>query len=178
MSEFSVLSEYLKGETFYYYYSPENKILDAIWGFGGHKMDGVPWTARRTKEEAEQDGAIYRLSLANAKESLARFHNEKQDWHPLKGVFEMVELIKEAMEIKDKIKPKSEFDILNEEQKKVFDSDLKVKIEKAIELKRKFYVNMKVRLASGGVSEYGNEIDLGRMSTCIAEIRTLEELLK
>lgn len=96
MNEFSVLSEYLKGETFYYYYSPENKILDAIWGFGGHKMDGVPWTARRTKDEAEQDGAAYRLSLANAKESLARFHNEKQDWHPLKGVFEMVELIKEA----------------------------------------------------------------------------------
>jgi len=59
MNEFSVLSEYLKGETFYYYYSPENKILDAIWGFGGHKMDGVPWTARRTKEEAQEDQQKY-----------------------------------------------------------------------------------------------------------------------
>jgi len=111
MNEFDVLSDYLKGETFYYYYSPENKILDAIWGFGGHKKNGVPWTARRTKEEAELDQQKHLVRLKEAKSRLEyfidlereekskiRFCNEKQDWHPLEGVLEMVELIRESTE--------------------------------------------------------------------------------
>ena len=54
-NEFQILSEYCKGETFYYYYSPSNDILKGTFGGMDYKVDGVEWIARKTECDAKRD---------------------------------------------------------------------------------------------------------------------------
>ena len=89
MSEWSVLCEYCKGEKFYYYYSPSDSILEGTFGAYDYHMDGTDWIPRSTKEAAKVDRFEY---LQSKKMN----DNQNSDWHPLKGVFEMMGLIKEA----------------------------------------------------------------------------------
>ena len=96
---------------------------------------------------------------------IARFSDEK--------------ILKEAsIRLNKKIKPKSEFDIIIEEQKKVFDSDLKKKIEQIIFTKKNAIVALKTRLDLKVGTDYHIEKDYQKIGDYLSEIRTLQEIIK